>query len=163
MNEEQKLTKAKLPTKTKIAVWWLIVMGVLLTIWTFMLLSVYTLADFTERADAYTGRSYNPSWLFIPMIGSIFAIYSGIFLSKKSKNAWNVAVACPFITMICSLVGWYFFLSSLPSFDSGFYIVAIVTSVLGEPIVPFILVILDRKNYFEIVRQRELEKAQSVE
>jgi glucan phosphoethanolaminetransferase (alkaline phosphatase superfamily) len=154
------MPKAKLPTKTKVAARWLLVVGVVLTIWTFVIwFSVFAI-DAVESTEG-TGSSISSSWFFIPVVGSIFAICSGISLSKKSEMTWDVAIACLFITMICSLVGCYYYLSSYNGSSSTIInILTIVTSIflLVEPIVPLILILLDKKNYFEMVRQREFEK-----
>jgi hypothetical protein len=125
---------------------------------TFVLWLLVFTYNAVQSADGYTGPSVSSFWFFIPVVGSIFAIYSGICLSKKRETTWNVAIVCLSITTICSLAGCYFYLSSFNGYLVN--IIAIVTSVflLGEPIVPLILIILDRKNYFEMARQRELEK-----
>jgi len=100
------INKTKLPVKTKIAVWWLIVVGVLLAICNAALTFLVAAYNFAQSIDAYSGPSLNPFWFLIPLVGSILAICSGISLSKQSKRAWKVSVIVLVIAMICSIGGY---------------------------------------------------------
>jgi len=149
------MNKNKLTTKTKIAVWWLIVIGVVLTIWhlaaSFMSL-IYSL-------DAGPVDEKEINLVFVLLLGSIFYILSGISLSRKSKRAWAVAVTILSIITICSM-GIYLYISDYAYYSRIPCIKIPIILLLGFFIylTPLILVILDRKNYFEMVRQLELSK-----
>ena len=150
------MLRVHLPIKTKIAAWWLIVMGILLAICNAAFAFLVAAYNFAQSIDAYSGPSLNSFWFLIPMIGSIFAICSGISLSRKSKRAWKVAVIALVIAMICS-IGVYLFLS-IDIYDN--YLITTIVLLIGSLIylTPLTLIVLDRKNYFEMVRQRELKK-----
>ena len=147
------MNKAKLPIKTKIATWWLIVIGVLLTI----LGVLYMFALFLQSmwsTSGDDGRLY-----IVLLLGGIFTFISGIFLSKESKWAWQIAAIVLIIAMICFIAGYLCL-----SIDSANYSKLPIILPVGLLIylTPLILIILDRKNYFEMVRQRELEKKGNV-
>ena len=152
MNEEQKVTttKDKLPTKTRIAFWWLIVVGVVLIAYDF----IYLIASITKSVDG--GDTWDIGPASILLLGSIFYFISGIFISKKSKQAWIVTVTILFIVAICSL-GIYIWMEIY----SNYYLYGILFVSLLYVLfylIPLILIIIDKKNYFEMLRQRESEK-----
>jgi cation transport ATPase len=164
VNEEQKMNtpKAKLPTKTKIAVWWLIVVGVALMIF-LLILSPYSFY-FSFNAGQLQQAIIIAVILFI---GSILYFASGFFLLKRSKRVWIVVVTLLSIIALCP-IGIYLYESidfAKYSEDATNYseIPIILLPWALIYLTPLILTILDRKNYFKMVRQRELEKAQSVE
>jgi hypothetical protein len=144
------MSKAKLPIKTLITVLWLIAMGVILTTW--HLVALFVLSLYSLDAGPVNERGNN--LVFILLLGSILYIISGIFLSRRSKRAWIVAVTVLSIVTICSIGIYLYYLS--PSGYSYYSAIPIIAYL-----VPLILLILDRKNYFEMVRQRELEKKDS--
>ena len=150
---EQKVNTpiAKLPTKTLIAVLWLIVVGVALISFYF----VYLLLSIGYSFDGGDEWSIRP--FFILLLGSILYIISSIFLFRISKRAWIVAVTLLSIVTICS-IGTYLYAVIYLGDDLSYMIP--IALLLGSLIylTPLILVILDRKNYFEMVRQREMEK-----
>jgi hypothetical protein len=146
--------KAKLPTKTRIAVWWMITVGIVLTIGFSGLLLVAILYSFGEEMDGGSAVPNLVIYFFLPFCG-IFTFISGIFLFKK--RSWKVAVTILVIAIIYSL-GTYLYIV-IYHCDNLSYMITIAV-LIGSLIylTPLILIILDRKNYFEIVRQRELEK-----
>lgn len=151
------MNKAKLPTKTKIAVWWLIIIGAALIIF-LLLWSSYSFY-FAHNAGRLQQAIVIAVVLFI---GSIFYFASGFFLLMKGKRAWIVVVTLLSIIAICP-IGIYLYESidfAKYSEDAANYseIPILLLPWALIYLTPLIIVILDRKNYFEMVRQRELEK-----
>ena len=149
MSEEQKLDKTKLPTKTLIAALWLAVMGVILTSWHLVLL----LMSFGYSFAIGTADERRDYLLLVLLFGSILYTLSGFFLPIRIKWAWIVAVAILCIVLICSLgIDIYIFCKG------PFWIT--IGLLLGSLIylTPIILLILDRKNYFEMLRQLDKNK-----
>ena len=146
MSEEQKVDKAKpkLPTKTRIAKWWLIVVGVILIIFYFVVLGFSIIYSFDSGP---TEENIQPA--FILFLGSIFYLISGIFISKKTKLAWIVAVTILFTVAAFSLGTYIYF------FDTGYGPVLVFPGILIY-LTPLILIILDRKKFLEMVRLRDL-------
>jgi amino acid transporter len=60
------------------------------------------------------------------------------------------------IAMICS-IGVYLFVS-IKIYDSYLITTIVLFAGLLVYVTPLILIIISRKNYFEMIRQRELEK-----
>lgn len=115
-----------LPTKTKSAVWWLLIIGVIWTIW-------WNVA----RVTFGWGATSVESIVYLALL-SLFFILLGIFICFKESWAWVVSVA-----MLC--VG----------IVSSFLICIIVPLYL----IPLLLVILDRKKYWEMTRLRHPDEA----
>ena len=132
MNEEQKVTtsKAKLPTKTKIAVWWLVVFGIIVLIIAVTLYFPLDMGDWHPYLLNHTHVLPMVIFGFFYMIPSLFQII-------KEKWAWTVAV----ILLTLALI-----------YPFGYYI------RIPFLLIPLVLIIVDRKNYFEMLCQRELEK-----
>jgi hypothetical protein len=146
MNEEQKVKiyTAKLPIKTKVAVCWTFVLGIVVVI--VPLLSFRLFSDYGER-----------DMMFLPLLGITLCIaflfsLSGIFLMIRKLWAWNTAVVV-LITELCLLFIYLHVEINLDTFGGPILFIANILLL-----VPFILVIFDRKNYFAMVRQRELAK-----
>jgi CHASE2 domain-containing sensor protein len=92
-------------------------------------------------------------YFFLPFCG-VFTLISGILLGKESKQAWKVTAIILAITIICFLG-----LSLYSLINAVVYIIPLISLLEGlSCFIPLILIILDRKNYFEMVRQRELEE-----
>ena len=145
------MNKAKLPTKTLIAFLWLITIGVLLTSWHMIALILSFSYSWAYSLNAGSANESSANFVFILLIGSILYIISGIILSIRSKWAWIIAVSILSAINICSIGIYLYFLSS--SIYSYYSVIPIISYI-----VPLILIVFDRKNYFAMVRQRELEK-----
>ena len=158
MSEEQRATiaKAKLPTETKIAVWWLIVVGNVLTFWSLGLLFFAFCYSLGSTMDAGPEVPNLVLYFFLPFYG-IFMFLSFVFLSTKGKKAWAITVIILVITIICFLG------LNLYSLANHVYYMITLISFLEwlSCLFPLSLIILDRKNYFKMVHQRELEKKDS--
>jgi len=146
MSEEQKenTPKAKLPIKTQIAVWWIIVIGVFLII----LEGLVLLASFYNQSDAVKN-----DWLVLCLspIG-ILTIFSGIFLFRKSQRAWKSTAAVLIIAMIC--VTAVYTLTLAADFKT-------IPPILFFYLVPLILIFIDRKNYFEMTEKQKGKAAKT--
>ena len=155
MNEEQKIDKTKLPTKTKIAVWWLIGMGIVLIIAYLGLVGFILLYDSFDGGPGFLWNVASDRLPVILLFASIFYLISGVLILRKSHLTWMAVMSMLTIVEIVSLY-------------SGIYYVMLGTNTLFNIIItlvivcvyltPIILLILDRKNYSEMLRQRELEK-----
>ena len=150
MSEEQRANRAEvsLPTKTKIAVWWLSLMGMALIIFHFIVVSMVWAFPLDSGP---TGKPVNP--LLFLLIGSIFYFASGFLLSKRSKRFWIITVSILSLISICS-IGIYIYVA----IDDALHAFGMFLISAFMYLTPLILIILDRKNYFEMVHQRELEK-----
>jgi hypothetical protein len=156
-----KMPKAKLPTKTKIAVWWLVVVGVLLIAYSIYCLLFASIMSFdtpaSERGELFLIMG-------LCLLGSILYFLSGIFISRQSKQAWRVTVTVLSIVTICP-IGFciYSVINDLIRYGALSDYSYIPIALLGSLILltPLILIVLDRKNYFTILRQRELEKKEN--
>lgn len=124
MNENQKVNtpKAKLPRKTRIAIWWLFAVVIVGTI-----------------AIVISSQATTDWWVLslICIAHGLCYILPVILICMKNRTAWIAAV----VILSIALYFWLVFI--------------FITAV------PFILIILDRKNYFEMVRLRELEKKEN--
>jgi hypothetical protein len=156
MSEEQKVNtaKTKLPTKTKIAVWWIFILGAVVVI--VPLVSLSSFSDYTER-----DMIFFPLLLTTLCVSFLYSL-SGIFLMVRKTWAWNVAL----VVITIELLSLFIYLHVEIDLDTFGGPILFVANILL--LIPFILILLDRKNYFEMVRQRELakkdkKKARSVE
>ena len=148
------MPKAKLPIKTKVAVWWLIVVGVALIIF----LLIWSSYSFYFAFNA--GRLQQAVIIALVLfIGSIFYFASGFFLLIIGKRAWIVVVTLLSIIAICP-IGIYLYLSIDAANYSEIPIILLPWALIY--LTPLVLLILDRKNYFAMVHQRELEKKDNV-
>jgi hypothetical protein len=153
LSEEQQVEKIKIPTKTKIAVGWLILMGVVLIIWHI----IFLLFSIGYSLDSGPTQGTIGFVLFL-LIGSIFYFASAFFLSIRGM--WICIVVVLFIIAIYS-IGFYSYLCTISYLSTFNHLHLIpIPLFLGSLIylTPPILLIIDRKNHFNLLRQLELEK-----
>ena len=145
------MTKANFPRKTEIAAWWIVIYGIVTTIVQISFLSI--LPAWSDSAEWGPGRVI---FTFILLAIGIFYILPIRLLFRKERRAWSLAVLSISIDILALFVtAWiisYFYL------DNGHSSVLLLIPLWILGLVPLILIILDRKNYFEIVHQREAEK-----
>jgi hypothetical protein len=143
------MTKTKLPTKTKIAVWWTFIVGLAC-----VALTAFFLGCSPEP------ESKNSLWIGIAV--ALLYIFPCALLYMKNKLAWKFAIAITSLELIIWLI--YLIICAVDNYKAKRPIFSDI-SFLIYPIlliiIPLILLILDRKNYFEMARQRELEKKDS--
>ena len=142
MQIEEPIMKIKLPLKTKIAVWWLAVCGMAVVL-------ILIIGILTAVEGSY-GAAFNLALIImIPaiVVMTILIVLPIIALRMKRTWSWVVAVVLLSVYVTGDIV-WL--LSDLSNAD-----------LLAPGIimfVPLLLIILDRRSYFEMVRQRELDK-----
>jgi glucan phosphoethanolaminetransferase (alkaline phosphatase superfamily) len=144
------MTKAKLPLKTKIAAWWLMFFGLFGTITAIVIPQVLT-----HTSDQSEWGYISLVLALITIVIGFLYVLPGILLQIKNKTAWISTIALLLIELaiFSYLYATSFnFISSPPPSPYPY------TPIFFIYIIPLILVILDRKNYFKMVRQRALEK-----
>jgi drug/metabolite transporter (DMT)-like permease len=118
------MEKVSLPIKTKIAAWWLIIIG-----------SGFVVISFFIRVMP-------EGYLVFPILFSIgfFFFLAGLLLFLKKRWAWGFAII---ILIILTGVVIYFSTagSNISSINSLFNPLIII------PLIPLILLLLDRKNF----------------
>ncbi len=148
------MTKAKLPIKTKIVVWSILSFVIIIIITVPVLSSIYV----SFQSEKWIQGNIVFVLGFLGMGSSLFLL--------KNRWAWAIAVSVIFIAMLDALSGLTkLLIDYIPHYTyyiSHYYYATIMLFVflLGFFIylISSLLIILDRKNYFEMVRQRKLEK-----
>lgn len=141
MQIKEPIMKIKLPLKTKIAVWWLAVCGMAVVL-------ILIIGILTAVEGSY-GAAFNLALIImIPaiVVMTTLIVLPIIALHMKRKWSWLVAVVLLSVYVTGDII-WL--LSDLSNAD-----------LLAPGIimfVPLLLIILDRRSYFEMVRQRELD------
>ena len=145
MSEEQKVDKTELPIKTKIAIFSLFVAAVVIIIGPWVVLSSFS--DEAEGSQIFA--------LLFPVTLIIAFLYfiSGIFLISKNKWSCKASIVTICFALLASLL-----VTAAPFLFIWSYNVPLSIIASVPVIVPLILIILDRKNYFEMLRQRESGK-----
>jgi hypothetical protein len=145
------MNKAKLPVKTKIAVWWIRIIAALVAIGGLIVIFVTltTAADIVKEEEI--GILFFVVVTIVLPIWLLFLLPS-ILLVLKKPWGWTAST----ITLSSEIMGVlgvciYF------AITEGLYYLQYTPATIFL-LVPLILIILDRKNYFEMIRQRELEK-----
>ena len=148
MSEEQRATiaKAKLPIKTRIAVWWFAAWALAAIPGMLIGLNQYNLGPLAGTAAYGWGIMF---MILAFIVAEILVFLPVIFLGMKRTWSWPLAVAllCVYITIDIVWVLSHLMIVQLLSLIPGIIL-----------LVPLILIILDRKNYFKIAHQLELEK-----
>lgn len=150
MNEEQKVNKtnANLPTKTKVAMWWLCTIGI---IWIVMPLTLSkAFSDQSELDKAFQNL------IVIGISIAILLVFPIILLYFRRKKTWALAIVTLSLELILLVVYLLVKLSEYKIYDYIFFSLFIACLLL-----PLILIILDRKNYLALVRQTKLDKKAS--
>jgi|GEM_PF-5105716 len=142
MQIKEPIMRTKLPFKTKIAVWWLAVCGVAVVL-------ILIIGILTAVEGSY-GAAFNLALIImIPaiVVMTILIVLPIIALRMKRTWSWVVAVVLLSVYVTGDII-WL--LSDLSNAD------LLAPGVIM--FVPLLLIILDRRSYFEMVRQRELDK-----
>ncbi|MFA5366978.1 MAG: hypothetical protein WC333_03795 [Dehalococcoidia bacterium] len=138
-------------TKTKVAMWWLILIGIVLIVLYSLVLGIAIINSFDSGE---TWNVINPTLTLF--LGSILYFVSGILIFKRNKRARKVAIVILSIVAVCSLGSYIYMVIHLG--DISYMIPLSLLIGFFIYLTPMILLILDRKNYFAMVRQREIEK-----
>jgi hypothetical protein len=145
------MTKAKLPTKTKIAVWWIRIIAALVAIGGLIVLFVSLTTAAPVVKEEGTGTFFFVVVVIVLPIWLLFLLPS-IFLASKKPWGWTTSIIMLSLEILGSLGVCIYFATT-----DGLYYLQYTPAIIIL-LVPLILIIIDRKNYFEMVRQRELEK-----
>lgn len=152
LSPKESIKRIKLPIKTKIAAWWIIIYGIAYS--SYKIFDIYYFHKTREIPEGVVILGYPPlSEVIIPIILAIlFYSLIGAFLLKKKRIAWYFAVVILSIFLISNL----FNLSTITSqvFQEG------LTSLnklhftflfnFLSMLIPVGLLIIDRKNFFSI-------------
>lgn len=128
----------KLPIKTKIAVWWIIIAGVSGAIFSLVLGS-------SAQGEMALLAVF---WSFVVFIAALVYILPAIFLVLKRSWSWVSAFVILFIEVIVSLLGLLYLIDMISIFAVYFFI----------NIIPFTLVIFDSRKYWTMVEYRTATK-----
>ena len=142
-NSQQITQKPILPTKTKIAAWWMVIFGLI-----FLGYQVSILYPSYRLWKEYGELGVNPLYAgaFPILFNALIFLLPGIFLFKRRKMAWHFAA----VILIFILMGGLF-MFGVSIFQEGFYFLDKFTATFYLfVIILFILLILDRKNFWKI-------------
>jgi len=161
--------KPPLPIKTKIAAWWMIVMGVTFLIISLLVLIFFVVSILSQLAILSLGPIFILTFFiqrlilacFLFLLGIFFYLKPGLSLLKNKKEVWKPTVIklslliIPFIVLYCF---YTFFVYSIilavspgHSLSSGWEIVMVGIFLIPFTALftPLILLLLDRKNFFK--------------
>jgi len=154
--EQVNAEQAKLPTKTKIAAWWLKLCSLIIFLIGFIYMLLAQGLDFGPAS----GLSKVVLGILAGIPFTIFGILilaSGIFLYRRKKWAWWVAFIIfilGFVVGICS--AFPNFLDSNGRFSISSFLNIFIELPGNLPIyfflIPLILLFLDRKNFWKVAR-----------
>jgi hypothetical protein len=139
------MEKVSLPIKTKIAAWWMIIIGgielIIATFFTFFQLFIFAEGRNIDFFIFYFLSLFLPSLLFfIP----------APFLLKKKKLAWWFSIFVLLLLILLSFLlppKWLIF----PNVGILMYLLGWKTKLIDIiSLIPFILLLLDRKNFWKI-------------
>jgi hypothetical protein len=121
--------KPSIPIKTKVAVWWTIIIGVYEIL--YAILKYFLLG----KKSRYLFNYLVPRELvgFIIIIEGLFFIIPSLIILRKKKYGWWFSVIVIFLEL----------LDSLP-------LISVMPLTFFTAIIPFILLLIDRKNFFKI-------------
>ena len=140
---QENIQKPAFPIKTKIAAWWMIILGIVYSSYQF--LGAYSAHKILKE---YGEFMISPlSVVIYPVIfGILFSSLIGIFLLKRKKTAWNFAIITFSITFIETFLGLLLAIiqNKLGSLDK------LLTLFLLSTLIPTIFLIIDRKNFWKV-------------
>ncbi|XOB40338.1 MAG: hypothetical protein ACKKMR_03450 [Candidatus Nealsonbacteria bacterium] len=120
------MEKIILPIKTKIAAWWMIVVGGMIGIGLPVLASLVGLELLQDIIIKSLGKGFILIMLFVIFQG-ILIFVSGYFLLKRKRRAWYLAIIILLITSVGSALSVKFIF-----------------------VIPLILLFFDHKNFWKI-------------
>jgi len=155
-----------LPIKTKIAAWWMTVIGiVLIGFGLYAIISVETCTYICAPGEMPFGKmaetcfrcplgywggaaSYVEIIGFISFVFGLLNLFPGIFILKKKKIAWFLSSVVIFSEWCFTLQSWLLLLSITPVSDFFIGIAGAFFNIITFSM--FILLLLDRKNFWKI-------------
>ena len=155
MDDKQKENtfKSRFPVITKIAIGWL------------FLAPIIGIPIYVVCASSDIGGSLFPEFYFIGIfIALVLYWLPGIFLSARRRWCWGIAVFLLSTYVIGILI---FCIGSYQHFIQFWEIekdnVLVYASCFGSALLPLILVLLDRRNYFKMIHERALARLEEDE
>jgi len=146
------------PIRTKIAAWWMtIIGGIIISFSLFFLFSAFS------SGDAFGLFVISIS---VFLFGLLLFFLPGVFLLKRKKIGWHWTVIS--ILILMALLIYCTFNLRMSDFDAGYGIIGAILlpfiflrRIMGDVLffcfvfifclLPFIYLLLDRKNFFKIV------------
>jgi hypothetical protein len=148
--------RTKLPIKTKVAVWWLITISVILTIYGIVLLSL------AESGNEWS--IYNYVFFAVALVSAFFYLISGILFAVKKRGTWVAAVVILSLITLATIINapygvhlnLYLFDLFLDDTEGGSTIhqLLLFISTLST-LIPLILAVSDVKNYWAMTEEVE--------
>lgn len=139
------MEKIILPTKTKIAAWWMIVIGGISMV-IFLGGLILLLQALMSTGGFSIGTAYFLEFLFsifiLSPLGIFFLFLPGFFLLKRRGWVWRFAITLLSIGTLINAI-----MISIKPLNIHIYIFVIFFAIL---LIPFILLIIDRKNFWKI-------------
>jgi len=167
--ERASVEQTKLPIKTKIAAYWMKIIGALMI----LIMTLYALEEstikigFTGTRTREEGISFWLTTLGLIVFFLIFRGFGGSLLKRKNRSwlrAIGITIAHLVTTIILfcvTLVGSYYVnhysLNSLPDFILALGMIRMIfipfeiSFIMGTPII-FLLLLLDRKNFWKVAK-----------
>jgi hypothetical protein len=155
---EQTIQKPPLPIKTKIVAWWMIGLGVFI-IFSAIYYSVFFAVQYRSRLIPQDLINFPIPILIGSIIRSFFFFFCSFSLFKRKRMGWlfSIAIFSLFLVFYFSLLVF-----SIPIFVFWSFLLSIIItkyyfSLFGFGLldfflylIPFILLLLDRKNFWKI-------------
>jgi hypothetical protein len=133
------MEKVSLPTKTKIAAWWMAI--------TFGIIIIFCVYILETTGNAWEGALPLVLFYLIPG-GLLIFLLPSFFLFKRKKIGWYWAVITLFVTII--FFAYALFRELYKNEYTGYTWETIILIILTICLPPFILLLLDRKNFWKI-------------
>lgn len=135
-----------LPTKTKIAAWWMVIIGGILGV----LIILFIFLSFSQSHGGMTAADIF-GFIIIALVSLISVIFfvPGILIMKRKKRAWWIGRILLWIEVI-GISGFVFLSRHDPYFDTIIFGIIIFLDIIV--IIPLLLFELDRKNFFKIAK-----------
>jgi len=144
------MEKVSLPIKTKIAAWWTIISGPILLFPDILPLLILIFIPFIRTV----GYTFGPGVLTIA--GALSFPFALFLLLTRKKWAWEFLFIVFFastIFIISHYLNNIYFFYQKPHLLGILDFVFIFIAPLIFPITPFILLNLDKRNYFELIKE----------
>ena len=133
----------KFPTKTKIAAWWMMILGTVGLI-PLMFLEIISFSKFFIGSGAIDIVCL----IGILILFNLYFFLLGIFLLKRKRWAWKAAIVGIFIYLAVLLFG--FFIAQYKWYAIGWYLGTFMPYLMI--VIPLVFLLLDRKNFFEVAK-----------
>ena len=146
--------RAKLPIKTKIAIWWLIAISVILVIFGIVVIS---------EAEPGSDWSIMTFALFIIALVSAFLYFiSAVFFAVKKRGTRIAAVVILSLITLATVisapygphVGFYYLLALGTGGESNIHNMSLLVGILST-LIPLILVASDASSYWKLTGEVE--------